>query len=50
MLTSKCCDDNIYVVSGDEGTSYYACQRCNLACDPRTPFEFGEPFRVPCET
>ena len=30
---SNCCHEAMYPVQGDEGTGYYACIKCNKACD-----------------
>ena len=33
MAVSKCCKEAVFVVSCDEGTAYYACNGCHMACD-----------------
>lgn len=30
---SKCCNADVKVISGDEGTSYYQCLKCNQPTD-----------------
>lgn len=34
MLISPCCKELINVHTGNEGTSYYYCRKCNIPCDP----------------
>lgn len=34
MSKSKCCKENIFVYTTGEGTSFYVCERCNMATDP----------------
>lgn len=36
-LKSKCCKASLIAYSGDEGTGYYACDRCGKACDAVIP-------------
>ena len=31
---SACCNSEMYVSSGDEGTNCYMCKKCKKACDP----------------
>jgi hypothetical protein len=33
MIVSRCCQDNVWVYSGNESTSFYICEACNMACD-----------------
>lgn len=33
MLLSRCCKKEIWVYSGNEGTSFYVCNCCDRACD-----------------
>ncbi len=33
-MKSKCCNADVKVVNGYEGTSYYSCNKCENACDP----------------
>ena len=47
MIVSNCCHARVFVVSGNEGTSYYACTKCDNACDGICPIV---PFDVPRET
>lgn len=32
-MVSSCCKDNVFVVHGNESTSFYACEKCHMACD-----------------
>ena len=32
-MKSNCCNAEVRVESGDEGTSHYACNKCGNACD-----------------
>lgn len=38
-MESKCCSAKMYVVNGREGTSYYACYKCDRPCDPKSTKE-----------
>lgn len=39
MIVSRCCKERVWVCHGNEGTSYYVCGKCDLACDTMTPLE-----------
>jgi len=33
MYISRCCRTPVFVYSADEGTSFYVCGVCDIACD-----------------
>jgi len=41
MLKSKCCQFTVWVYSGGEGTSFYVCDGCDMACDTITPLDIN---------
>ena len=38
-LISKCCEAEVKIVGGDEGTYYYFCSKCCEACDVKNSAE-----------
>lgn len=42
MIVSRCCKQSVHVVSGEEGTSYYACDACRIACDTMVSFLWND--------
>lgn len=39
MIVSRCCKEKVWIYCGNEGNSFYVCERCDLACDTMTPLE-----------
>lgn len=33
MIVSRCCRSTVWVYCGNEGTSFYVCEKCAIACD-----------------
>ena len=33
MFLSRCCRAAVFAEHGGEGTSYYVCENCSIACD-----------------
>jgi len=33
MIVSRCCKKDVWVYHGNEGTSFYVCGCCDMACD-----------------
>lgn len=41
MIASRCCRATVWVYSGNEGTSFYVCDACDMACDTITPLNLN---------
>lgn len=46
MTLSRCCKVPVWVYCGNEGTSFYVCERCDRACDTIAPKEFNHNMEV----
>lgn len=42
MVLSHCCKSTVWVYSSDEGTSFYICYKCDMACDTLSESSSGE--------
>lgn len=40
MIVSKCHKERVEVECGNEGVSFYVCEKCHKPCDTMMPLEF----------
>ena len=41
MIVSRCCKSAVNVECADEGTAFYVCDQCRMACDTLFSLQLG---------